>query len=95
MREPYKTNLMVTNCPYRKRGANCLHSQIIKVRKHIHNWPNSRVKHKHYLRIEEYCHLQVKNKLAGVSIQECYVVSSVRGFYGSYRDVTVRDRIRV
>ena len=76
MREPVKTNLIVKDCPYRKRGDKCIHSQIIKVRKHIH------------------CHLQVRYKLAGVSIQECYVKSSARGFDTTYREVTVKDRIR-
>ena len=94
MREPVKTNLIVKDCPYRKRGDKCVHSQVIKVRKHIHNWPLARIKTKHYLRVEEYCHLQVRNKLAGVSIQECYVKSSARGFDANYREVTVKDRIR-
>ena len=94
MRKPVKTNLVNTNCPYRKRGNKCLHSHIVKVRKHIHNSASARIKHKHYLRIEEYCHLQVRIKLVAITIQECHVASSVRGFDNDYREVTRKDRIR-
>ncbi len=95
MREPVKTNLVVKDCPYRKRGDKCIHSQVIKVRKYTHNWPTARIKAKHYLRIEEYCHLQVRIKLAGVSIRECYVKKSAKGFDNTYRELTIKDLIRV